>query len=310
MVKALLNLSIFSLLIFLNSCAQDPKTELNGNTQESSEVSDHDEDRDDESPYTEAHQFGGWYCPDNFGFKPVDISDLSTVPVVQGRMPTKEEVQNGSALMYVSPKKFPNAKALEIELPALAHVKMPYSDQKELAIVIQAFVADTDTIVGYRFPNGGNGSQWIQNVDFLSDEEVKTAEATPFFYEEIEVSATKAAVWKAFTKTDLAKDLGKKSKNKALYTTDWSENLNVDFSYEHNGESVKGYAASMFGNLYIHIDYFQDGQHSSKKLLVTQDPITYKSTIMLASGPYLEDFQGQEQFWNEWLMDLKTASEK
>ncbi len=309
MVKALLNLSIFSLLIFLNSCAQETKSELTNNDKTTEEASENNEEAEDDSPYTEMHQFGGWYCPDNFGFKPVDISDLSSVPVVQGRMPTKEEAQNGSALMYVSPKKFPNAKALDIELPALAYVKMPYSEQKELAIVIQAFTDNTDTIVGYRFPNGGNGSERIQNVDFLSDDEIEIAEATPFYFEEIEVSATKAQVWKAFTKTDFAKDLGKKSKNKALNKTEWSDHLNVDFSYEQNGESVRGYAASMFGNLYIHIDYFKDGRHSSKKMLVTQDPISYQCTITLASGPYPEDFEEQEQFWNQWLQDLKDKSE-
>src|SRR5690554_6516080 len=57
-----------------------------------------------------AHNFGGWYCPDNLkGFPAVDLNEWSTVPVVDNRFPSKEETQNGNSLIYVDTNEFPNS---------------------------------------------------------------------------------------------------------------------------------------------------------------------------------------------------------
>ena len=64
----------------------------------------------------EPHKYGGWYCPDNLnGFPAVDISNWESVPVVNGRMATKEETHNGISLIFVDDLKYPNAKALDID---------------------------------------------------------------------------------------------------------------------------------------------------------------------------------------------------
>ena len=304
MIKEQFAFTLLSILILLNSCGQDLNTETNNPKKDSAEVQ-----TEEELPYDEPHQYGGWYCPDNFGFEPVDVSDLSTVPVVQDRMPTQEETRNGTSLMYLPPEKFPDAKPLDIQLPALARVPIPYGDFNELAIIIQAFVAGKDTIVGYRFPNGGNGSAWYGQVDFLTEDEANALEAAPFYYEEIEVSATKAEIWKAFTKTDLAKELGKKSKRKEMYNSEWSDEFNLNIEYEIDGETAIGYVSSLWGNLYMHIDYFKNGRHASTKMLVMQDPISYKSKIVFVTGPFPEDLDKQNEYWKDWLHQLKENSE-
>jgi len=95
------------------------------------------------------HPYGGWYCPDNFGgFPPVDIQDLDKVPVVNDRLPTKEEASNGTSLMFIDIAEFPDAKPLEMKLPRVARVYTSHSDMYELAIVIQAVIIDNDTVVG------------------------------------------------------------------------------------------------------------------------------------------------------------------
>ena len=92
--KVLLFLATTSL--FIHSCAQEAQT-----SNQCSETIEKEGKTEDENPNDEPHQYSGWYCPDNFGFKPVDISDLSSVPVVRDRMPSKEETQNGTSLMYL-----------------------------------------------------------------------------------------------------------------------------------------------------------------------------------------------------------------
>ena len=60
---------------------------------------------------SEPHRYGGWYCPDNLnGFPPININNWKNVPVVNGRMATKEETQNGTSLIFPDTLKYPNAK--------------------------------------------------------------------------------------------------------------------------------------------------------------------------------------------------------
>jgi hypothetical protein len=59
---------------------------------------------DSESKVKDTHRYGGWYCPDNLnGFPAVDIQDWDAVPVINDRLPTREEAQNGTSLMYIDP---------------------------------------------------------------------------------------------------------------------------------------------------------------------------------------------------------------
>ncbi len=62
---------------------------------------------------TEPHRYGGWYCPDNLnGFPAVDISNWESVPVVNGRMATKEETHNGNIINFCRCFKIPKCKSI------------------------------------------------------------------------------------------------------------------------------------------------------------------------------------------------------
>ena len=53
------------------------------------------------------HDYGNWYCPDNLnGFPAVDIKKWESVPVVNGRMATMEETQNGTSLIFIDNQKY------------------------------------------------------------------------------------------------------------------------------------------------------------------------------------------------------------
>jgi len=291
------------LSLLFSACSQEIKPES-----EQPEKKEVEASTEEESPYSEPHEYGGWYCPDNFGFEPVDIKKLDKVPVVSGRMPQKWEAQSGLSLMYLDPVKFPQAKALDIELPALAYVDHPYADMKELVIIIQAFVADEDTIVGYRFPNGGNGSAWYGQVDFLSDEEVAGLESAPFVYEEVTIKATKKEVWKAFTQSGFAKDLSKQFSEKQLTKSDWHDGLDINLKYSSENEMGKGYVANVWGNLYMQIDYVIDGHHSSYKFMVSEDAEKGESNITFVAGPYLQNIEKETRKSQEWIEKLKDDS--
>ena len=96
------------------------------------------------------YPYGGWYCPDNlYGFPPVNAAELASVPAVNGRMPTKEETQNGISLMYFDPAEYPTAKPLDMNMPCLAHYYFNNTKQTELVIVILAISVDADTAVAF-----------------------------------------------------------------------------------------------------------------------------------------------------------------
>lgn len=300
--------SVFAVAFILSSCAQEPNIEIAHDQDVSTSDTTLSVQNDD--PFTKPHQYGGWYCPDNFGFKPVDVKQLNTVSVVKGRMPQKWETQNGMALMYLDPIKFPEAKPLDIQLPALAMVETPYTPFKELAIVIQAFVAGKDTIVGYRFPSGGNGSDWYQNVQFLSPDEVSELDGTPFQYEEITINASKEDIWKAFTKTDLAKELGKQFNEKKLYQSEWSNDYNVNLEFKNGNEMGLGYVAEMWGCAYLHIDFVLDGKQSTYKMLVVPGEQEGESTLKFTASSFPKGSTGQSTDWKNWVRQLKKAAEK
>ena len=138
----------YLLLLFISAsshaCAQD-KTE---NTAESSALVNPVEPVKNES----LHPYGGWYCPDNLSnFPPVNAADFSKIEVISDRLPSLEETRNGKALMYLDPAKYPSAKALDLALPRLAKYYSANTRQEELVIIIQAVMAEQDTVVGFRF---------------------------------------------------------------------------------------------------------------------------------------------------------------
>ena len=116
----------------------------------------------------------GWYCPDTVrGFPAVDIQSWNKVPVVNARLPTFEEIENGTSLIYYDKFKTPDAKPYNMMLPKLATWYSPYSKKDEIIIVIQIVQTTKDTVAGFRFLTGGNGTSDFRDVHFLTDNEIK-----------------------------------------------------------------------------------------------------------------------------------------
>ena len=105
-------------------------------------------------------------------FPPIPIKEWEKTPVVNGRLPTKEDIDKGTALLYY-PNPGRDVKAYDMKLPKLAYYSYPKSGKKELVVVIQIVQSKQDTVVGYRPLTGLNGASVFSHFQFLTDEEVK-----------------------------------------------------------------------------------------------------------------------------------------
>lgn len=293
-IKIATTFTLSMLLIFVSCNSQEQPTE---------------ESKPTTSEKSEPHRYGGWYCPDNFGFIPVDIQNLGDVPAVDDRLPTQEELQNNMSLINVDTTKYPDARALKMNLPRVARI---YSERKgvdELIIVIQAIVVQEDTVVGYRFANGGNGSAWLKDVTFLSNEEVEEMGSQPFFYSRTVLNASSKDIWNALGKTDYFKQLGKKFDKQAFFTSEWDPESKAHINTKTDKEKAIGYVGMVYGNYYLHIDYIREGLHYSEKLLMMENQEDNTTEVFFASGPYPTDFETQKSSWNSWFESVKKASE-
>ena len=293
MMSTRISFSFFiSMLLVVSSCSsQDNSTEQA------------------ETNKSEPHRYGGWYCPDNFGFVPVDIKELSEVPAISDRLPTQEELNNKMSLINVDTEKYPDARALEMDLPRLGRINSPYKGIRELVIVIQAIVVSGDTVVGYRFPNGGNGSAWLSDVSFLSESEVAEYGSQPFYYSTEVVNASKEEIWEAARNTDYFKQLGEKFDKKDFFNSDWTSESKAHLEIVDEGERATGFVGTHFGNVYLHIDYVIDGFHYSEKMLMIEDHEANTTKLFFACGPFPDDFEKQNIHWSNWFESVKNASE-
>ncbi|MBK8368609.1 MAG: hypothetical protein IPL10_14705 [Bacteroidetes bacterium] len=117
-----------------------------------------------------------WHCPDNYkGFPALSIKNWNKAPALNRRLPTFKEAGDGTSLIYYEPNVYPDAKAYDMDLPRLASFANPYTNKVDTVIVIQVVQTDLDTIVGYRYLTGGNGTYNFKSFHFLTDEEVKKA---------------------------------------------------------------------------------------------------------------------------------------
>lgn len=261
-------------------------------------------------PVEEPHRYGGWYCPDNFGFVPVDIQKLNEVPAISNRLPTTEELHNHMSLIEVDTEKYPNAKALEMDLPRVARIRSINKGIEELVIVIQAIVIQQDTVLGYRFVNGGNGSDWLRNVTFLSEHEVAGMGSQPFFFSKVKINATPENIWQSLSNTAYFKELGEKFDKKDFFTSSWNPDSKTRLELNTTLERAVGYVGIVFGNYYLQIDYIRNGNHYSEKLLMSENKETNSTELVFASGPYPNDYELQNSRLTTWLETVKTQSEK
>ena len=257
----------------------------------------------------EPHRYGGWYCPDNFGFVPVDIQKLDKVPAIANRLPTEQELQNNMSLINVDTAKYPDASALEMDLPRVASIHSEHKGMSELIIVIQAIVVQGDTVVGYRFANGGNGSAWMSDITFLSEDEVTSMGSLPYFYSKSVLKAKTPDIWKAITKTDYFKQLGEKFNKEAFFSSEWNPESQADLKFDTDVEKATGYVGMVYGNYYLHIDYIRDGFHYSEKMLFMENEEDNTTEFFFARGPYPKGFETQKANLDSWISSVKEASE-
>lgn len=262
--------------------------------------------------YKKPHEFGGWYCPDNFGFKPVDIQKLEEIKVISDRLPTEEETRNSTSLIYIDSEKFPDAKPLDIKLPQVARMYIHHKAMWELIIIIQAIVVENDTIVGFRFPSGGNGSARLNEVSLLTDSEVKGMGDSPFVYLKSDLKSSKEKVWDAFTKTEYAKELGIKFKKESFFQSKWKSGEMAYLDYDTEEGKATGKIAEFWGNIYLQIDYLKSGEQYTEKMLIGENKENGTADIHFVSGPHSQNFKKElkeSKAWFNRITELSNANQ-
>lgn len=256
------------------------------------------------------HTYGGWYCPDNLnGFPAVDIMDWQNVPVVNGRLATEEETQSEASLIFVDTEKYPYAHPLKMEMPRLAKFYNRNSEKSETIIVIQAVNISHDSIVGFRYLNGGNGSARLNEVRFLSENEIQKITPSNFVALDIKIDATQKEIWPILTGPQYSKQLQTAFDPENKLGSAWTMTSKVNFLYPKRGSVTAEYANMLFGNQYIQIDFESDNSQYVEKFLLLTDEETNTTNLKIVCGPYADDFEAQKDILFNWAQKVKELSE-
>jgi hypothetical protein len=267
--------------------------------------------KSDAAVRTAPHKYGGWYCPDNLnGFPAVDIQDWENVPVVVGRMPTQEEAWNGTSLIYVDPEKYPSASPLDIDVPKLARFHNYNTAKDEIIIVIQAVNISNDSIVGFRYLNGGNGSARLSEVTFLSENEISEISISHFVSLRIEINATQKKVFDVITKPEYLEALTPTFDSDNLLDINWYTSSKINFKYLNSLKITSDFAGLHFGSYYIQIDAKLENYQYVEKFLLLEDESTNSTELIITCGPYIDDFEGQKFILRNWANKVKELSEE
>jgi len=256
------------------------------------------------------HKYGGWYCPDNLnGFPAVDIENWESVSVVNGRMATLEETLNGTSLIFIDNQKYPNAIPLEMKMPKLAKFNNIHSGKRELIIIIQALNISNDSIVGFRYLNGGNGSARLNEVTLLSDDEIKKIPLSQFVNFKIKIDAKSAKIWEVLTKDGYSKPLQAIFDEKNILETDWEKSSKVNFKYLKAGLITSEFSGNVWGNKYIQIDCELGDYQYVEKFMIQENQKTNTTEFQIVCGPYGDDFENQKTILKKWAQKVKEMSE-
>ena len=258
------------------------------------------------------HNYGGWYCPDNLnGFPAVDLLNWKNVPVVNERLATKEETQNGTSLIFVDTEKHPDAKPLDIKMPKLARFYNVSTKKEELIIVIQAVKISNDAVVGFRYLNGGNGSARLNEVTFLTEDAIENLTPTRFVVQNITINATPSVIWEVLTKPEYYKTLQAIFDPESALIPDLNTDSKVNFKYRNGGDITSEFAANLYGNHYIQIDSKLNDSHYVEKFLLLDNEDANNTELKIVCGPYSKvDFEIQNKILSNWSKKVKALSEK
>ena len=213
------------------------------------------------------------------------------------------------ALLFFDKEDYPNARHLEMTLPKLARCYSEYTKKNELVIVIQAVVSGNDTVVGFRNVNGGNGSAWYGEVQFLEDKEVDEIGETPFVYLNSEIKASQDKIWNVLTNQGDSKALTSILQDGSYYESAWRTNTKV-YHKTASGEIIKtGLLTAYWHGMYIQIDYNFDGDHYVEKFLIMNNKENNNSQLHVVAGPFGENYEMQQNVWDKWFQKVKGLSE-
>lgn len=296
-LNALVALSLISLM----ACSQNKQVEP--------EKAVKPKNKTNKTVESEPHRYGGWYCPDNLnGFPAVDLKDWSNVPVIRGRLPTKEEAKSEASLIFVDTKKHPTATSFDLELPQLATYNNLNTRREELIVVIQAVKVGNDSIVGFRYLNGGNGSARINEVNFITNEKIDLPPSSQFVTFSLTIDASSETVWKVLTNPENAKKLQPPFDPNNSLKEGWRKGTNVNFNYSDSGQPTSQYANILYGNYYIQNDY--ESMNYTEKFLLLEDKETKRTELKITCGPFSEDYNKQKQTLTAWAKKVKILSEE
>ena len=296
-----ITLSLLTCLFIVNACGQQDEEILN-------EVQVQETTTDQANKHDEQHPYGGWFCPDNlYGFPPMHLDALDEIPVINGRLPNKEESMDGSSLLFIDTAEYKNARALNMDMPRLARIHSSHNDLDEIVVVIQAIAVGNDSVVGFRYPHGGNGSAWFNEVTFLSEAESESLEAKKMVYLTKEVTDDRVKIWNAITSTSYGEKLKEVVEHKEFLEQEWNDESSQHINYEMDGKTATGIIANFWGNLYVHIDYTEAGRMYTEKLVVMNNRETQKTDLHWIAGPFGDDFEEKQTYWKNWLSEIEDA---
>ncbi|SFT81156.1 hypothetical protein SAMN05216474_2472 [Lishizhenia tianjinensis] len=257
----------------------------------------------------EPHRYGGWYCPDNLNtFPAVNLSDWNTVPAIENRLPTEEEAKSGASLILVDTEKYPKAKALTMSLPKLAKYQNPNTQREDVIIVIQAVSIQEDSIVGFRFLNGGNGSARLKEVEFITKEKAQNLSKGKFVQHDYSIKAADTSIWKLMMDPELASLVQVSFDPQNQLSSDWRSKAQLNFNYPHKNKLINSFISDDFwGNCYVQNDF--DQNLYTEKFFLTYDKDKQVSTLKIVCGPYDTDYEQQEKVLTNWAKRIKDLSE-
>ncbi|MFY0672790.1 MAG: hypothetical protein JXQ87_05275 [Bacteroidia bacterium] len=288
-------------IVLATSCSQAVKSEL---------TNDEMHDSNTEQNEIEQHSFGGWYCPDNlFGLPAVNIQEWEKVPVVNGRLPTQEETKSGAALIFVDKDKFPDAKPLDVKMPKLARFKSPYTNRDEIIIVFQTVVVQQDTIVGYRYLNGGNGSSRYNEVNFLTETEINEIPESQFVQLRIQIKATPEQIWQVITSPIRNGQFIPIFEGDNDVKENWRDETNLNFTYSKSGNLTSDFANLLYGNYYIQNDYDNEYNYSEKFMISNSEEDSSTCELIISCGPFGKDYEQQLELITKWANRVKELSQ-
>ena len=299
-IKKLNTLLVFC-LINLVACSQDQ------------EISNKEAEKEETVKHTEiipskSHNFGGWYCPDNLnGFPAVNIANWEDVPVITGRMPTLEEAKSEASLIYVDPDEYPEARSIDMKLPALALYRNWSTQRVEIVIAIQAFSVGRDSIVGFRYLNGGNGSAPLVALDFDFTADDLVPEESQFVTQSVFINAKPVEIWTVLTDKKHAEKLKETLKNSSQIPSDWRENTNVNYYYEGAGNKTSEFGDILYGTYYIQNDY--DSLKYTEKFMLLYNETTRLTELRMVCGPFTTNYSEQKNTLINWGKQVKVLSE-